>query len=152
MYSTIIQKDFKFYIFETDKEIRNSDNLQKYISCKNEFIDKKEDFCLRDKSFRLKCSKPIEMSIVSLNSTYAIHRKIGKKILDFNYKNYLNEKQLIIEKQPKNEYLVNHLFEHNLKLIADFFLTDVEKIKQGKLDIRIGMQKRLMFNINNKQI
>jgi hypothetical protein len=150
MYTTIIQKDFKFYVFETASEIRTSDHLQKYLSSKKEFIEKQEDFCLRDKEFRLRYSRPIELSLVPSNSIYGIHRKIGKTILDFDFKSYLNEKKLIIEKQPKLEYLVNNLFEHNLKIIADFFLTDVEKIKQGKLDIRLGMQKRLMFNINNK--
>jgi len=148
-YLHFLQKDFDFVAFETTtNDIFPFEKIRDIANVLELKTEKTELFEPRFKDLRLKQIRPKE--VVLIGCSYCVVNSIGKQILDFNYNDYNNNRISFILKYPKLEYLVNHLFEHNLKLIADFFLTDVEKIKQGKLDIRIGMQKRLMFNINNK--
>jgi hypothetical protein len=147
-YLNVHQKNYNFFIIKSKIDIKTVDELQKIANIINCEIEHKEILSDKLKSYRVKNLRPIEFCFSGYD--YFIKEKLGKKVLDFDFANYSKNKNEFINKHPELKNCVNYLFEHNLKLIADFFLTDVEKIKQGKLNIRIGMQKRLMFNINNK--
>ena len=148
-YLHFFQKDFDFIAFETTtNDIKPFEKIRDIANKLNLKVEKTELFEPIFKNLRLKEIRPKE--VVLIGCSYCVVNPIGKKVLDFNYTEYNNNRIDFISEYPNLSFLVNNLFEHNLKLIADFFLTDVEKIKQGKLDIRLGMQKRLMFNINNK--
>lgn len=144
----VIQKDYDFFLIESKTDIKTVDELQKIAFVTDCKIQHKEIFSNKLKDYRLKSLRPLELTFSGYN--YFLSKKLGNKILDFDYKNYLSNKVMFMKNNPNLDCQIEDLFNQNLKLIADFFLTDVEKIKQGKLDIRLGMQKRLMFNINNK--
>lgn len=144
----VFQKNYDFFLLESLTDIRKVEKLERISKITDCQIEHKEFLANKLKDFRLKSIRPLEFTFSGYD--YFLSRKLGKKILDFNYENYLVNKNNFNKKHPNLSEQTEYLFDSNLRIISDFFLTDVDKIKKGKLDIRIGIQKRLMFNINNK--
>lgn len=147
--NTVFQKNFKFYKFKMigysrleELEMYRWGNINSYVGQINKFT-------VRDKNYDLMYAKTHEFSIFGTKG-YTVYHKLGKSIFDFNYNEYTKNKNKFIKENPENKYNVEYIYYENLKIVANYFMCDVKKLKSKTFNMREQMIKRLMFNINNR--
>ena len=145
----VFQKDYDFLVIESKTDIKVSDEVHRmanrvgFKTEHNDFFDK--HFL---KTFRIKTIRQFE--IVFLGYSYVIYRDIGKDLINFDAKKYVENLEKFKSKYPELAHEAEFLYNRNTQLIADFFLCDVDKLKEGKINLFHQSNKRLMFNINNR--
>jgi hypothetical protein len=151
-YKYVFQKDYKFYLVDLLYHSERS-SLERYrwgdVGC---FFDYKH-IQSRDSLENYKFAKPIEMCLFGTQS-FSVFHNLNKRILDFDYKEYLKNKNDFIKENDLNESQMdqlNYIFDSNLLLYANYFLVDIEKLKSKSFDIKKQTIERLMFKINQKQ-
>jgi len=148
----VFQKDFNFYILKTFY-YSNHEDLQKYdwstLNCK---IDYKNEREIRYKWNKTECQKYAETNEMCIIGTenYSVFHNLSKKIINFNYKTYNQNRLIFIKQNPKLENEVNYIFNLNLLNFSNYFMCDVEHLKSSKFNMKEQFIKRLMFKINNK--
>ena len=148
-YRNVIQKDYDFFLVESKTDIKAKDEVYRianHSGFKVEHIDFYEKQSIKD--FRIKTIRQFEVLFIGYN--YLIYRGIGKELINFDAKKYAENLHKFKLKHPEFIYQAESLYNRNIQLIADFFLCEVDKLKEGKINLFHQSTKRLMFNINNK--
>ena len=145
----VFQKNFKFYNLKMlgysrleELQMYDWNNVNSYIGYINEFN-------LVDKRHNLMYAKTHEFSIYGTKN-YSVYHKLGKSILDFNYGDYTKRKNDFIKENPRLDWQVEYIYRQNLKIVANYFMCEVDFLKSKHFNMREQMIKRLMFNINNR--
>lgn len=145
----VFQKDYDFLVIESKTDIRVKDEVYRIANHLNMKVEHNEFYDNQSiKSFRIKTIRQFE--IVFSGYSYVIYRNIGKELINFDAKKYAKNLQKFKLKYPQLAHYADDLYIRNIQIIADFFLCDVEKLKDGKINLFHQSTKRLMFNINNK--
>lgn len=147
----VFQKDYKFHLIEICYYSNYDDLISYQWDSINSYVDRHEQFNRNKNDFKIE--RPIEMCLSGTNS-FSVFHNLNKKIIHFDYKQYLKnkndfEKNNDLTELQKNQ--LNSIFNYNLMLISKYFMCDIEQLTSKSFDIKKQMIKRLMFNINEKE-
>lgn len=144
---TVFQKDFEFHNIKTFWFSRKED-LEKYnwssIKAKVDYIPEDRE---HNTYLGVKYAEAVEMSLCGTMS-YSVFRSLGKKIFDFNYKKYTENKNTFIKNNPHLKDECQVIYDKNLKMIADYFMCNTKKLSSKSFNMREQLIKRIMLKIN----
>lgn len=165
----VIQVDFKYYVINPLGYTIGDFNyliylLEKYFKtdkfdthCKNSYsynfnsLLSSEDYNL--KNYFYECCLP------AVHSRHLVKKQSISKLKNFDVKHFFNysesfKESLSFEYEGKElqdlEDDVDELYKFNVRTIADFYMSTVDKIESGDFDFLAGTIKRLNARINEK--
>jgi len=148
-YQGVFQKDYDFFYLKSKSDIKMKDQVYRIANSLGLKVEHSDFYDIQSlKSYRIKTIRQFE--IVFLGYDYLIYKNIGKELINFDAIKYAENLNKFKTKYPDVSHIAESLYLRNINLIADFFLCDVEKLKQGKINLFNQSTKRLMFNINNR--
>jgi hypothetical protein len=149
-YFDVIQKDFDFIALKTKVHPYGHDFSQLVANRLKLDFYPIEDFSLLFKEDRKINFKPTILAYKVNGTSYGCHQKLGKNILDFDYNVYNQNRLNFIKSNPNLTECVNFLFNHNIKLIAEYFQCSTDELMKPKFDIFKVFHKKLMIKITLK--
>jgi len=152
----IIQLDYDFYLIPTSCRLSLKENRIKTKRMLINYGLKGFDLDYKNaitefnhytlKRTKYKTQRPLE---ICFNDVYRFNTK---SFMNFDYKKYIENYNIALEKYPNYKDSLHYLKEMNLNIICDFYEIDIEILKNPKFNRFKYAIKALNNKITNKKI